>query len=120
MWIHKPRKRITLMSTALIKAVHRKSSLAAVVKHCGHFSLDRPHPSTETLGGRVNLSLNSPRARGLPWWSSGKTSPSSTGVLVRSLVREIRFHTPCNPKTKTSNRSNIVTNLTKNFKDGPH
>ena len=67
------------MSTALIKAVHRKSSLAAVVKHCGHFSLDRPHPSTETLGGRVNLSLNSPRARGLPWWSSGKTSPSNAG-----------------------------------------
>ena len=55
------------MSSALIKAVHRKSSLAAVVKHCGHFSLDRPRLGTETLGGSVNLSLNSPRERGLPW-----------------------------------------------------
>ena len=66
-----------LSLASVIKAVHRKPSLAAVVKHRGQFSLDRHRPGTETPGGHVSLSLNGPRERGLPWWSRGKTSPSN-------------------------------------------
>ena len=65
-----------LSLVSVIKAVHRKSSLAAVVKYCGRFSLDRPHSGTEALGGGVGLSLNNPWERGLPWWLSGKISPA--------------------------------------------
>lgn len=71
---------------SVIKAVHRKSSLAAVVKYCGHFSLDRPRSRTETLGGGVNLSLNNPWERGLPCWFSGKISPSfSSGKPLQKM-----------------------------------
>ena len=75
-----------LSLVSVIKAVHRKSSLAAVVKYCGHFSLDRPHSGTETLGGSVNLSVNNPWERGLPWWFSGKISPSfSSGKTLQKI-----------------------------------
>ena len=30
---------------------------------------------------------------GLPWWSSGWTSPSTAGVQVQSLMGELRSHT---------------------------
>jgi len=40
-----------------------------------------------------------------------KTSPSSAGVLIWSLVKELRYHMPTSKKNhKTENRNNIVTN----------
>ena len=41
------------------------------------------------------------------------------GVWVRNLVRELKSHMPCNQKTRTQNRSNIVTNSEKDFKNLP-
>ena len=38
------------------------------------------------------------------------------GVQVQSLVGELRSHMPQGQKTKTQNRSNIVTNLIKTLK----
>ena len=42
--------------------------------------------------------------------------PFSEEVWVRPLARELRSHTPCSPKTKTSNRSDIATNSVKTLK----
>ena len=42
--------------------------------------------------------------RGLPWWPSGGASPSCAGVQVQSLVKMLRSHLPCSPKTKTKQR----------------
>ena len=42
-----------------------------------------------------------------------KTLPSSVGGVVWSLVGELRSHMPCSQKTKTWNRSNIITNSKK-------
>ena len=37
------------------------------------------------------------------------SSPSSIGVLVQSLVEELRFHMP-GPKNPKQNRNSVVTN----------
>ena len=40
----------------------------------------------------------------------------NVGDMVRSLVRELRSHMPRGQKTKTENRSNVVTNSIKTLK----
>jgi len=54
---------------------------------------------------------------GIPWWSSGfskdRESLSQDGVQIRSVVGETKCHMPCSQKTKTLNRSDIVTNSIK-------
>ena len=45
-----------------------------------------------------------------------KTLPSNGGGMVQSLVRKLSSQVPCGQKTKTRNRSNIVTNSIEIFK----
>lgn len=56
------------------------------------------------------------RAMDFPSGPAVKTSPSSTGGVVRSLVGELRSHMPCSQNTKTENRNNNVTNSIKILK----
>ena len=42
------------------------------------------------------------------------------GVLVRSLVRELRSHMPCDHKTKNVKQKQYCNKFTKDFKNGPH
>ena len=55
-----------------------------------------------------------------PGSSVVKTSLSNARVKILSLVGELRFHLPHGQKTKTENRSNIVTNSIKALKYGQH
>ena len=55
-----------------------------------------------------------------PGSSVVKTSLSNARVKILSLVGELRFHLPHGQKTKTENRSNIVTNSIKTLKYGQH
>ena len=41
-------------------------------------------------------------------------------VCVPSLLAKLRFHMPCDQKTNTENRKNIVTKFNKYSKNGPH
>ena len=45
-----------------------------------------------------------------------KTLPSNAGVLIRSLVGELRPHMPTSQKTEIVNKSNTVTSLVKTLK----
>jgi len=54
-----------------------------------------------------------------------KTLPSTAGVQVQTLVRELIAHMPCSQKSKTKqtnkkSRSNIVTNSIKTLKKMAH
>lgn len=60
------------------------------------------------------------RSREFPMFPMFKISPSSSGVWVRSLMGDLRFHMPHCQKTKIGNRSNTVTDPIKTLKNNPH
>ena len=67
----------------------------------------------------TDTTMNDGKNQGTGDFSGGpvvKTLPSSAGGAVRSLVGKLRSHMPHGQKTKTQNRSNIVTNSIKTFK----
>ena len=45
-----------------------------------------------------------------------RTLPSSAGGAGSTLVGKLRSHIPCSGKSKTENRTNIITNSIKTFK----
>ena len=57
---------------------------------------------------------------GLPWQSVVKTSASSVGGVVRSLVSELRSHMHYSQKKQNVKQKQYCNKFNKDFKNGTH